>query len=354
MAAATGGRLVAVGAAAALLVGAGAGCATEYDGGADLVTADPGNFEASPGYVADVVDASSSDSYRYTMSFSFNMGGQSLDAELATGAVDGERSQVDMDFGALFEEMGSGFGEDLPPELVEADLTMQQITDTGAIYIRAPFFSAIAEQAEREGEVIDMTSEPGGELLEVYSQLGDSWGRVDLDALGDVLPSEAQQALGGGQNGDPRVFLDMLRETAAVEELGIDEIDGVEVQGLAADVDLGDLMAASGTDPADLSVDTGSGSIDMASFSFPLEVWIDRDDRVRRIDFTFGADAFADLAEESGEDVGDMPSELDDFSIGMTMDFSDYGDDSISIDTPSDAVDITDEFVAAYDELYGG
>jgi hypothetical protein len=352
--AATGGRLVAVGAAAALLVGAGAGCATEYDGGADLVAADPGNFEASPGYVADVVDASGGESYRYTMSFSFGMGGQSLDAEVASGAFDGgERWQMDMDFGALLEEMSSGFGEDVPAELDDVELGMQQVTDSDAIYLRAPFFSAIAEMGTDDGEGVGL-SDAGNAVYDIYAQLGDDWGRIDIDGLGDVLPAEAQQTLGGSaQSTDPRVFLDMLRETNQVEELGTDEIDGVEVQGLAAEVDLGDLMAASGTDPDALSTDTDSGSIDMASFSFPLEVWIDRDDHVRRIDFSFSAESFADLAEESGEDVEDMPSELEDFSLGMTMDFSDYGD-AIEIEVPSDAVDVTDEFLAVYEDLYGG
>jgi hypothetical protein len=60
------------------------------------------------------------------------------------------------------------------------------------------------------------------------------------------------------------------------------------------------------------------------------------------------------VAENHGGDVDDITSELDGFSMGMTMDFSDYGDDSISVEPPSDAVDITDEFVAAYQEMFGG
>jgi hypothetical protein len=348
--AATGGGLVAVG-AAALLIGAGAGCAQEYDGGADLETAAPAGFEASASYIGEAVDLSTSDAYRYSMSFSFDLGGQSMDAELATGAFDGERSQIDMDFGALFEELGSGMGEEIPDELADADLTMHQVVDTDALYIRAPFFATMSEQMA-DG---DVSLTPGSEIFDVFGALGDDWGRVDLDAFGDVLPPEAQQAITGGQSTDPRVFLDLLRETDDVEDLGTDEIDGVEVHGLAAEVDFGDLMQAAGTDPDDMASGAAGATLDdLDSLTFPLEVWIDGDDRIRRIDFTFGADSFADLAEESGEDVGDMPSELEDFSIGMTMDFTDYGDSSISIDVPEDAVDITDDFVAAYDDLGGG
>jgi hypothetical protein len=351
MAAATGGRWLAIGATAALLVGAGAGCAQESDG--DLVAAKPIEFAASPDYVASVVDATRDTSYRYSMSISFGMGGQSFDADIATGAFDGERSQVTMDFGAMLQQIG-GMGEEVPSELADADLTMEQVVDEDAIYLRAPFFSAMADQVAGEGsDIIDMTSEPGGALFGIYDQLGDGWGRIDVDALGDVLPADVQETLGGGQNADPRVFLDMLRNTESVEDLGTDEIDGDEVHGLAADVDLGDLLKASGTDPDDIGGGTTDELGDFTAFSFPLEVWIDGDDHVRRIDFTFGADSFTDLAEQSGQDIGDMPDELADFSMGMTMDFADYGDDSISIEAPSDAVDITDDFVAAYEDLTG-
>jgi hypothetical protein len=226
---------------------------------------------------------------------------------------------------------------------------MEQVTDGEAIYLRAPFFAALTGSIP-ESELDD---DAGGALFDIYDRLGDDWGRIDIDALGDVLPSEAQQALGGGQNGDPRVFLDMLRDTEQVEDLGTDEIDGDEVHGLAADVDLGDLLKASGTDPDDIGGGTTDETGDLTAFSFPLEVWIDGDDHVRRIDFTFGADSFADLAEGSGADIGEMPGELGDFSMGMTMDFTDYGDDSISIEPPDDAVDITDDFVAAYEDLTG-
>ena len=33
-------------------------------------------------------------------------------------------------------------------------------------------------------------------------------------------------------------------------------------------------------------------------------------------------------------------------SLGMAMDFTDYGDESIVIEIPDDAVDITDEYLA--------
>jgi hypothetical protein len=347
--AATGSRLVAVG-AAALLVGAGAGCAQEYDG-ADLETASPIGFEATPSYVGAAVDLSSSDPYRYSMTFSFDLGGQSTNAELATGAFDGERSQMDMDLSALFENMGAGLGEEIPDELADADLTVQQVTDTDALYIRAPYFAALGDLFASEGG--DIVEASGGALFDVLSQLGDDWGRVDLEVFGDALPPEAQQVLSGGQGTDPRRFLDVLRETDDVEDLGTDVIDGVEVHGLAARVDFGDLMEAAGTGGMTESVG-GSELDDLGSLGFPLEVWIDGDEHIRRIGYSYDAETFGELAEESGDDVSDLPSELRDFSVGMTMDFTDYGDGSIEISPPEGAIDITDDFVAAYEDMAGG
>jgi hypothetical protein len=348
MRAASGGRRVGIGAAAVLLLGAGAGCAQESD--ADLVTATPANFEASPGYVAGVVQAAESDTYRYSMSFSFAIGGQSFDADVASGAYDGERSQMETDLGAMVQAMGEGFGEDVPGSLADADLTMEQIVDRDTIYIRAPFFSNLSDLLPNGG----LSSSAGGAMFDVYDQLGDGWGKVDVDALGDVLPDEAEAALAGGQNGSPQVYLDLLAQTDDVDDLGTDEIDGDEVHGLAAQVDFGDLLKAAGTDPDQLDGGAASDVIgNMASMTFPLEVWVDGDDHVRRIEFSFTPETFGEIAEDQGGDAGDITDAMGDFSMDMTMDFEDYGDDSISVEPPSDAVDVTDDFVAAYQDMFG-
>jgi hypothetical protein len=299
-------------------------------------------FAATPEYIDHVVDTAEEQSYRFSMSFQFDMLGSSMDGELARGSTNGDQTELTMDLGALFEEMGSGLGEDMPPELADADLTMQQIVDADTLYIRAPFFAAMGDSLG----VGDISAQPGSGLFTVFSDLGDDWGKVDVAALGDVLPGEAGQAV-TGQGVDPAVYLEILRGADQVEELGSDEIDGVEVEGLAADVSFEDLMAAAGTDPSTMG---GALPGDMESVTFPLEVWVDGDDQVRRLSFNFDAESLADIA---GEDLGDAPEGMGDFSMGMTMDFSDYGED-IEIEAPSDAVDITDDFVAAYEDIQGG
>ena len=74
----------------------------------------------------------------------------------------------------------------------------------------------------------------------------------------------------------------------------------------------------------------------------PVEVWVDDDDRVRRIvlDLNMG-DIMAGVAEQLGEDIGDFG-----VSMTMSMDFTDYGDESIEIEVPEASVDITDEYLA--------
>jgi hypothetical protein len=336
---------LAIGAAGALVLGA--GCAQESSdndlvAGEEETAGSSSGFAATPEYIDHVVDTAQEQSYRFSMSFQFDMMGSNVDGEIARGSANGDQTELTMDFGAMFEQMGSGFGEQMPPELADADLTMQQIVDGDTLYIRAPFFAAMGDSLG----VGDISGQPGGELFGVFSDLGDGWGKVDVEALGDVLPGEAGQAM-TGQSVDPAIYLEILRGADQVEELGSDEIDGVEVEGLAAEVGFSDLMAAAGTDPSTMG-DVLPGEMD--SMTFPLEVWVDGDDQVRRLTFNFDAESLADIA---GEEAGDIPSEMGDFSMGMTMDFSDYGED-IEIEAPSDAVDITDDFVAAYEDIQGG
>jgi hypothetical protein len=345
----------------ALLVGASAGCASEYEG-ADLETGEPVAFAATPGYVGEAIDASMDEAYRFRVSMSFSMGPDSFDTEVAAGAADGVKRQTTTDFGELFGHTASFAREGLPPELVDADLAMEQVTDGEAIYIRAPFIATMADVAQSSGTFPDAGSRPGGALFEVLDQVGDGWARVDLGALGDVLPAEAQQAITGGQSTNPDAFLDMLRSTGKVEDLGTDEIDGVTVHGLAADVELSEMLEVQGVDPDPFEESLGDalpGATEVLDASeLPMQVWVDDGNLIRRISFTLGGESFTDVAEDVAQEMGEPLSdddldELAGFRLSSTMDFTDYGDASISIEPPDGAVDITDDFVAVYDDLDG-
>ena len=346
-------RLAALGGAAVLLVGVGCGSDDDGDnadgGSTDVKTDVPGGFEASPGYLRKVVDETEGQTYRFAVDAQFSMLGDSFEIDdMMTGEFDGTREHMVMDMGAMMEEMAGAFsdGEDLPGGLTGDSMTMETIVDSDAMYLRAPFFATLGDAMA--GSEDDLGS--AGDLFGTFTQLDDKWGKVDLSKLGDVLPGEAASALGGGQTYDPSVFLEMIKSSDSVKELGTDEIDGVTVSGLSADVSMAEILESQNMSADDL----GSDLDDLGDAGFPMEVWIDGDGLIRRIKFSFDESTLTDIAEASGEEVpADDLESLGSFGFGMTMDFSDYGDDSISVDVPGDdeVVDITDEFVEGYESL---
>lgn len=349
-------RLMALSGALALLVGA--GCAEEADqadDGPDEVETDTqegveesGGFEASTGFLSKLVDDTDNQSYRYSMTMEMSMGGQSIDfgGPIATGEYQDGRQYMRMDMGAMFEgimgSMGGSGGEALPPGMTGDDMVIEYLVDAETMYMRAPFFATMFGSMPPGTDL----GEAGG-LVEAFGALGDGWGKIDIAALGDVAPGEAAGALGGGQSFDPSIFLDMIRDAEGVEELGTDEIDGEQVTGLAAEVSMVDMLEVQGLSPEDL----GPGTEGMSDLTFPLEVWVDGDEQLRRINFTFDEEAFGDIAESQGEDPGEI-AEMGGVGMTMSMDFSDWGDDSISVEAPtSDVVDITDDFVQGYEAM---
>jgi hypothetical protein len=345
-------RLAALGGAVVLLVAAGCGgddgtdgadgTRTEGNGGGQSEGAVVG-AQATPAYVSEVVDASSGQAYRYEMTMAMDLEGESIDlgGPIATGEFDGERNSMHMDMGAMFEAMfGSmGGGEELPEGLA-GDMSVDYVTDGQALYLRAPFFASM------------FGSVPGGDASELgdaggmataFAELGDRWGRVDIAALGDVSPGQATGSLTGSQAYDPQVFLDMIRETAEVEDLGTDEIDGEPVTGLAAEVDMEAMLEAQGLSTADLGGDAAA----LAGTTFPIEVWVGADDLIRRIHFSFDEESLAGAGGDTAG--GEAAAEaLGGVGMAVTMDFTDYGDESIEVEVPTgdDVVDITEDFTA--------
>lgn len=316
------GRALAIGA----VLAAGAGCAQE--GRVDFESeseSESVEFEASPEFLGQAIDASEDAAYRFSMAVTLHVNGQDLGGDLATGVVDGDEFQNRLDMGVLIA--------DLPDDEGVAELT---VTDD-AFYVHQPFAAALAA---------DPTSNVphDGGIFEALADLGDDWGRIEVDGLGDVTVAEMDDALNGAHNGDPRALLDGLRDVDEVEDIGTREIDGTEVSGLAGQVDLQTILrvAALGSAVGDIL----GQPVDVSSFDFPLEVWIGDDGLIRQIHFGFDFDALAGLAEIN--DVA-VPDELEDYGIDLTVDFTDHGDPSIAVETPRESRDVTDEFVAAYE-----
>jgi hypothetical protein len=343
-----GRRPVAIAAtlAAALVGGA---CADAADPPDAATGAEVGEFAATSEYLAGVAEATDGLAYRMSMDMTMDISaeGESLEmgGEFATGEVDGDLSSTTLDMGELFDDAG------MPSGLLEGDLTMEMVTDGSTGYMRAPFFATMAEAALDQGATRDEL----GPLADLAA-LGDRWGRIDLS---EVSPSQVATAA-GGQSSDPRVFLDMAAQGSDVRDLGTETIDGVETRGLGATITYGDMIEAQGMDADDLREQMAAGAGGDEQFSemfdqviegmfamaMPVEVWVDGDDRVRRITLDLNmTELMAGIAEQSGEDIGD-----DGMSIKMVMDFTDYGDETIEIEIPADAVDITDEFLALQEQ----
>jgi hypothetical protein len=163
---------------------------------------------------------------------------------------------------------------------------------------------------------------PFGHLLD---RLGGGWGRVDLDELADPVPGEQDPAGAVGMY-DPRAFVDVVTKSTDVADLGESEIRSVPVRGLAAEVPYADLLAAQGISPGSTEA--------INDITVPVEVWVDRDGLVRRVSFEF---RFGEITEVPGPEPRSYRPD-----VAFTVDLFDYGDESIDVELPTDAVDITD------------
>ena len=312
-----------------VVVAVGSGCAR--DAHLDLDPRPPG-FAATPGYVAEVVDAADAEAYRYSMTVAVSVAGDGISGEFATGSIDGDESHVRLDPGAMMSPTP------------ERDLSWELITTDEAMYVHDPGATVTGGDPTDEGP-----SDPEG-MVAAFAGLEGDWGRIDLGRLGGVTPRQMEETVNKDRRGDPRALLELLRETEVVHDLGSDVVDGVAVTGLTGDVDLRAMLdvVAMGGIPEDV---TGL-SLDMANLTFPLEMWVDGDGRVLRIGFAFAGDALDRLAEANDADV---PPHATGLEIAMTTDLFDHGDSSIRIEAPDEdeTVDATEALLAAYHHEHG-
>jgi hypothetical protein len=333
----------------AVALTAGGGCAREAS--PDLI-AGP-QVEASTDFLAAVSERSSAEPYRYEARLTLGTGGAArrMPVMSVTGEVAGERMSMRMDM----SEMLADLSDDVPPELTGTDPMMEMVSDGASMYIRAPLLAALPDTTPE-----DTDGAPSRELAfpPVLAELdGDTWGRVDLDAVaGDLGTFDVT----GGQNADPTAMLDIVAAADDPRELGGNTIQGVAVEGLGATVTYGELVTSGGAIsedelaeqlgaamPDDLGARVDGGDIDavfdaMFDTEIPVEVWVDDEGLVRQ--FVFELDMgtmMSDLGESLDEP--DPPPFVP--TMRMAMDFLDYGDQSIEVVIPAESVDITDEYL---------
>jgi hypothetical protein len=324
-------------AASTLLAGA-AACASEDDGGAADVETEAGRFEASAAYLKAAAEQSTAEGYHIDMRLSMTGEIDDSTPPLMSGEIDGDEYHFVMDMASMMSQITAGLGESMPPELADLDLSMEMAGGPDGLYLRAPMFAALDDLAPGGGGL-----GPAGGLAD----LGDGWGYVDLQALGEQVPSEIAAAL-GGQTLDPAAIVTMIEGAEGVEELGDAEIDGTPVHGLSAAVSLGDLLESVGQDPdtfVEAAGPMGSDDLiaDIYALTTDIEVWIDDDGYLRRMVYGYSFDQIADAM---GEDLGTTGMSGTEFRY--VMDMSDYGT-TVDFEPPADAVDITDDYAALVD-----
>jgi hypothetical protein len=290
---------------------------------ATVASTPPPDDTVTPDAVNDAGEKSSTAPYRLEMFMEASLMGMTIDGDtpLAFGEFAGEQSHMNMDFGVMFADMIPA--DEMPPELRGVDLVMEFITDGTDLYIRAPFFAALAELEDGGGDP----------TMEVFTQLGDGWGYVDGSAVPGV-DATLSSTMGVG-TADPEALFDLLSNAEGAEPIGTVDIRGVSTSGVRAEVDFAELMETQGL-PA--SSDEGAPT----GMTFPIEAWIDKDGFVRRIVMNLNGEAIAEAAAAAGEDI--PTSMFGDMNMSVTMEMFDYNAADIVIEIPTEFTDITDDF----------
>ncbi len=315
------------------------------EGTGDEIT-DPAGTEESgesgtvePGFLKKAAEATdAATAYRYEMAIEMQIsdGAMSIDVSpdepFAVGAMSGTSAHTLLDMGPFFDAVI----ESLDPSqagamqrLIGDDLSMEIITVDGArMYVRAPMLGQLAG----EGQL------PGGADL---AALRDGWAMVDLGQVGYLSAEDLAQLTGTQGSTTPDAIVGLLREASAdVTEVGRVDVRGVATTHLRARVNMGAMMEAQGLDRDQLA--GVAGDLDaMLDVELPFEVYVDDEDRVRRVSLTLDPEALQDLVGESAPPGAD-------FSFTSTIDMFDFGADIEITPPPADQIvaDLTDAFLA--------
>jgi hypothetical protein len=169
----------------------------------------------------------------------------------ATGAIDGANGRAH-----LTADLSGTMGGRSQSTTIEA------LYDGDAIYVKAPF-------------VADLVGKP--------------WVQVTSPQLGSLADQ-----LGGGLQGDPGSFLELLEGAGGpVTTVGTEDVRGVPTRHVRVDLDVAKLLDRSaGERRQELRDQLARRGVDLAELApLPAEAWIDDDGYVRRFSVSF------DLAE---------------------------------------------------------
>jgi hypothetical protein len=223
----------------------------------------------------------------------------------ATGAIDAaaEQMRMEMDMGALFDQLAESTGEAVPPGLAGP---MEMVADGSTLYMRAPMFSMMGVDGW-----ISMSPEDLGTTAE---GLGLGAGAYDFTQTLESLR---------GVDGEPEV-------------VGQEEVRGVETTHYRATMDLAQALEeapAEQREQLEAAFEQLGGGKDLGDVDVPVDVWIDADDLPRRMRMDMGS-LFAAAGMAGGEAT-------------MTMDLFDYGEPAdIQVPSPGEVTPIDEAFGA--------
>jgi hypothetical protein len=241
-----------------------------------------------------------------------------VDAAEATTTSGGFKLTIDGRYSILGRQVPMKGSGEIDPAARRGHLRFDQI---------GPLGSANGGGVEQifAGDVIYMKTPAVAQQFGVDKE----WLRVDLQSAGRALGIDPTQ-LGQVGSNDPRQMLDQIRSVSGeVEKVGTEKVRGVETTRYRADVDLRrypDRLPKAQQEQARVAVEK---IVDMTgSDTYPMTLWIDDDELVRRVrtDYRFR------------RSEGERES-----SVTLTMEFFDFGT-QVKVQPPpaKDVQDLTD------------
>lgn len=251
-----------------------------------LVGCGSGGGTAESAFAEAAAATRSVDTMRYTMTGTVSTAGQSATYK-GEGAADNSAGRATLSM-------------TLPNPAGGEQIGMRAVMDGTKMYMQAPF------------------------LQELFAPGSKPWIEFDLQELGDEAGIDLGALFELGRQSDPLQLLTLLRAAGSVEEVGTEQVRGVETTRFGSDLDFSRYAEILEEDNPRAAkairalVDESGGELIV-----PMEVWIDGDDLVRRQSY-----------EQS------LP---DGSSTKTTMEFYDFGADvDVELPPANEVTSLTD------------
>jgi hypothetical protein len=207
--------------------------------------------------------------------------------------MDARRLAMSMDLSSLFSQLAGGVPASISSAFAKP---VDVVLDRSTVYMRMP-------------------------LLAAQLHTDKAWVKVDLSSAVPGLGSLTN----GGATQDPTAFLEFLEGTGKVQEVGPDQVRGVDTshyRGTYTVQNALDATTGAAHDALERAVQSMEIPESTLNADVPFDVWVDGDGRVRKLQLALDATSFS-----SGKASG---------AVDMTAEFYDFGQ-PVQIEVPSDA-----------------